>query len=293
MKQKEFNRELYNIYTGILKNNEDFLAGSDAAIHYETDCPEYAELTAKYDLKRKAGRGTDFERAVRLMRHFAPRLTHKGDYDNHIERNSLALLEYCYEKPENGINCLNKAKILAECCMAVGIKARRIAIMPYSPYDFDNHVVTEIYDLKRKKWIMLDMTTGGYYIDEEREPLSCLEIRQKLAGQELCSIVLARQSMVDAKTLFERNLEDNAYYAKNMFYFIVDEYSSFGEKGDRFFIAPRYFDCQKAMINNLEYKLKASREKGLPPEALRRMETILEKWQQREICYTNIKSIWG
>ena len=49
MKQKEFNRELYNIYTGILKNNEDFLAGSDAAIHYETNCPEYAELTAKYD----------------------------------------------------------------------------------------------------------------------------------------------------------------------------------------------------------------------------------------------------
>ena len=140
---------------------------------------------------------------------------------------------------------------------------------------------------------MLDMTTGGYYIDEEREPLSCLEIRQKLAGQELCSIVLARQSMVDAKTLFERNLEDNAYYAKNMFYFIVDEYSSFDEKGDRFFIAPRHFDCQKAMINDLEYKLKAGREKGLPPEVLRETAVFLEKWKQRKLCYINLKSVWG
>ena len=32
--------------------------------------------------------------------------------------------------------------------------------MPYSPYDFDNHVVVEIYD---KKWIMLDPTTDGIF----------------------------------------------------------------------------------------------------------------------------------
>ena len=49
--------------------------------------------------------------------------------------------------------------------------------MPYSPYDFDNHVVVEIYD---KKWIMLDPTIDGIFIDENRTPLSLLEIRENL-----------------------------------------------------------------------------------------------------------------
>ncbi len=51
--------------------------------------------------------------------------------------------------------------------------------LPYSPYDFDNHVVTEIFDRKMNKWIMLDPTTNGYFIDENKTPLSMLEIRNK------------------------------------------------------------------------------------------------------------------
>ncbi len=53
----------------------------------------------------------------------------------------MKLLTYSFENDEHGINCLNKAKILAECCLALGIFARRVFIHPFSPFDFDSHVV--------------------------------------------------------------------------------------------------------------------------------------------------------
>ena len=60
-------------------------------------------------------------------------------------------LDYSLDKPEQGINCLNKAKILEEVCLALGIYARRVRFLPYSPFDFDCHVVTEIYDRSQEK----------------------------------------------------------------------------------------------------------------------------------------------
>ena len=85
--------------------------------------------------------------------------------------------------------------------MSLGIYARRVKIMPYSPYDFDNHVVVEIYD---KKWIMLDPTTDGIFIDENRIPLSLLEIREKLANDKFVTYVKPKDKLVDLKKLKDK-----------------------------------------------------------------------------------------
>ena len=151
-----FQQNLFDIYTGILFNNQSFAAGPGAGeITYDFACPEYRTLVERYGIDRTAGEGTAFDRSVRLLHWMAPRLTHKGDYDNHVPVNALDLLEYSLDNPAQGINCVNKAKILAECCLALGIYARRAHLMPYSPYDGDNHVVTEVYD-PEKGWVMLD-----------------------------------------------------------------------------------------------------------------------------------------
>ena len=84
---------------------------------------------------------------------------------------------------------MNKSKILVECCLALGIYARRVSIMPFSPYDLDNHVVTEIYDRTLKKWIMLDPTTDGYFVDDASTALSLLEMRNKFANAEFITFV--------------------------------------------------------------------------------------------------------
>ena len=86
-----------------------------------------------------------------MLKYLSPKLTHSPWYDGHVDCNALALLDYSLEKPEQGINCLNKAKILGEVCLALGIYARRVRFLPYSPFDFDCHVVTEIYDRTQEK----------------------------------------------------------------------------------------------------------------------------------------------
>ena len=175
----ELNEERLRIYSGILFHNQTFAEGNpDAQIRYDFSCPEFVTLRETYDLERIAGKGSDFARAKRLLHHLAPRLHHSSWYDNHVPCNALDLLEYSFGKPDQGINCLNKSKTLAECCLALGIYARRVSIMPFSPYDFDNHVVTEIYDRELKKWIMLDATTDGYFVDENKTPLSLLEMQE-------------------------------------------------------------------------------------------------------------------
>ena len=187
--QKEVSQQSLDIFSGILFNNQLFKEGNNKKITYNFDCPEFKTLKEKYNLEDIAGKGTDFRKAKRLLHYLAPRLTHSSWYDNHVPCNALDLLEYSLNNKEQGINCLNKSKILQECCLAIGIYARRVCIMPFSPYDFDNHVVTEIFDRKLNKWIMLDPTTDGIFVDENKMPLSLLEIREKFANDKFVTYV--------------------------------------------------------------------------------------------------------
>ena len=244
-----------DIFSGGLFNAPTFAAGEPLKIEYIFDCPEFHQLREQYPIEHVVGKGGDFERALRLCRWLAPRLKHKSDYDNHIPCNSLALLEYCFEKPNVGINCLNKAKILAECCLSLGIYARRCSGMPCSPYDGDNHVVTEIYDRKRKKWIALDPTYGSYFSDGVN-PLSCLELRQAFGSRIPVSAVLNRQNPAKISELQKRNAGVNWYYAKNSYYFSFDPVSTFGEPEGRgsLYVVPEGFDLRRQRITHLEFR---------------------------------------
>lgn len=243
------------IFNGTLFNAEKLSDGEAHKIQYVFDCHEFKRLKEQYPIEFFAGKGGDFERALRLCRRLAPRLKHQSDYDNHIPCNSLDLLDYCFEKKDVGINCLNKAKILAECCLSLGIYARRVGLMPCSPYDEDNHVVTEIYDRKRKKWIALDPTYGSYFSDGNI-PLSCLELRRNFAEGIPSSIVLNRQNPKNITLLQERNASINWYFAKNLYYFFFDSISTFGEPkdGNALYVIPEGFDIKRNAIKNLQFR---------------------------------------
>lgn len=253
---QEIAHQMLNVYSGILFHHQEFESGTTEENIYEFECPEFEELRNKYNLVKVAGKGSDFIRAKRLLHHLAPRLTHSSWYDNHIECNALRLLEYSLDNPEHGINCLNKAKILVECCMALGIYARRVRIMPYSPYDFDNHVVVEIYDRILEKWIMLDPTTDGYFIDETQTPLSLLEMRSKFAKAEFVTFVLSTDSLKDIHKLRAKHIDTNMYICKNLFYFQVEQYSTFGEKDNYLYFVPLHFSIKQASQANLKYRIE-------------------------------------
>ena len=283
-------QQLLDIYSGVLFHNQAFEDGNADDIIYEFDCPEFEELRRKYDLVKLAGTGSDLDRAKRLLHYLAPRLTHSSWYDNHIECNALRLLEYSLDNPEQGINCLNKSKILVECCLALGIYARRVIIMPSSPYDFDNHVVAEIYDRSLEKWIMLDPTTDGYFIDETKMPLSLLEMRGKFANAEFITFVLSTDSLNDIKKLRTKHLDTTMYICKNLFYFQVEQYSTFGEKNSFLQFVPLHYSIKRTLQANLKYRIE-----NLPAEGEDLRKTLeenipwLEEYQEPQ--RTNIQSM--
>lgn len=80
-------------FSGVLFNAPMFATGEPVQIEYVFDCPEFQQLREQYPIERVAGKGGDFERALRLCRWLAPRLKHESNYDNHIPCNSLACLE--------------------------------------------------------------------------------------------------------------------------------------------------------------------------------------------------------
>ena len=91
---------LYNVYRGILRNNRSFQPGKSTAVEYRMDCPEYADLLKKYPFEKIAGKGTDLQRAIRVLKYLSPKLTHSPWYDGHVDCNALALLDYSLDKVE-------------------------------------------------------------------------------------------------------------------------------------------------------------------------------------------------
>ena len=280
MNIKQYNEVLtmlLNTYEGILINYPLLSNSEDKGIKYCFDCKEYKELTLKYKIDEIAGKGSEFIRCKRLLHYLAPRLTHDSYYDNHIECNSLALLEYSLNKPENGINCLNKSKIFVECALALGIKARRVWIMPYSPYDCDNHVIAEIYDSKLEKWIMLDPTTDGYFIDENRSPLSMLELRDLFAHNKFVAFAKSTSRLTDLNRLREKYLDKIAYIAKNSFYFVVGESQRFGNEGEFLYVKPSDFNVNQNTIINYDYIIAdlGDEHESLKAEFIKRRNVLL------------------
>lgn len=274
--------EQLHIYKGILFNNRVFDSDFESEFTYDFDRAEYNILDEKYSVSKTAGSGSEFEKAKRLTAHFAPKLTHKSDYDNHIACDALSLLEYSYDNPEHGINCVSKSKILQECCLALGIYARRIWLMPYSPYDCDCHVVYEIFDLYLHKWIMLDPTTNGYFADENKNPLSVLEMRELFANDLPCDFIkLSAECSKDFENSEIERLYTNKYFAKNLFYIVAEKENGVGDKGSHLTFLPRGYDDAANNKMNCAFRLKvikdAKEHKLIADDTAEKLKSIIEK----------------
>ena len=66
-----------DIFSGGLFNAPMFAAGESVQIEYVFDCPEFHKLREQYPVERVAGKGGDYERALRLGR------PHRLSYEGH------------------------------------------------------------------------------------------------------------------------------------------------------------------------------------------------------------------
>jgi hypothetical protein len=128
--------------------------------------------------------------------------------------------------------------------------------MPFSPYDFDNHVVTEIYDQELKKWIMLDATTDGYFVDENETPLSLLEMREKFANDAFVTFAPSTSRLKNFEKLRQKYTYYNAYICKNLFYFSVERENRFGAGGSFVTFCPEHYSVKENQIANAKYRIR-------------------------------------
>ena len=137
---------------------------------------------------------------------------------------------------------------------------------------------------------MLDPTTDGYFIGEDKTPLSLLEMRDKFANAEFITFVNVKDKMTDVYKLREKYVEINSYICKNLFYFSIEKYSTFGSKSEYLNFIPTNFSVKKVEAATLKYKLN-----NIPNEyeELRPLlEEELHKAQQRpEAICTDIQSM--
>ena len=241
--------EIYIMEAGILRRNLEFADGEDYKLTYDFSHDNYAVLKSKYNIESVAQEGNEFLRALRLMNEYAPRLTHKSNYDNHVPMNAIDLLEYSLDNKKQGINCRTKAQILNEMCLSLGIYARKVWIMPYSGYDNDCHVVNEVWDTMYNKWIMLDITNNEYWVDERGYPLSVMEIRSKAALQEFCTPVCYGDSIDNVQKLKQKHIGDFLYIVKNMVYMEYCGEYGVGESTDYYFLIPKPLSTKQKQIS--------------------------------------------
>jgi hypothetical protein len=125
----------YDIYTGLLKAFPLTIADkSDVNFSCKHDHPKFDTLKNTYPIETIAGDGDDFSKTVNLLQWVSAHNYHKGDYRGSIAQNALDLLNHSYNKDIScGINCVGLSTVLSECLLAIGIKARKIFIMPCSP----------------------------------------------------------------------------------------------------------------------------------------------------------------
>jgi len=237
---------------------------------YDHAHPKLKELNDIYNLTQIAGKEGELSQAINLLKWLSGNTFHNGDFDNRIPFNALDLLNYTFKQPiEKGVNCRALAKILTECCLSIGLKARTIYIMPFNPYDEDNHVVTIVFVHDLNKWIMLDPSYNAYMMDENDTILSPWEARQILANQGY--IKLNKEYNYNGDYTGEKSGETREYYleymAKDLFWYFCAEKSTFGLESDgaeALSVAPLGYDRKKYFVSNIEYRIKKYGEnKGL------------------------------
>jgi hypothetical protein len=266
----------YSIYTGALRVFHDFSSGSnheDYSFSYDFAAPRYEYLKSKYSIDRVAGNGSELEKALRLLRWCSQNVLHNGGTKDveFIQKTSGDILDYAFGKGrEYGVYCRLQAIVFTECCLALGIKSRILHCLPFSPNDFDSHVVSIVYISDMAKWILLDAGNHRYFTDSENNILSPMEVRERLAsgGDIKCN---------------EDDDPYKEYMAKNMFYFKSLKYNTYGsdllKDQETVYCIPAGFDVLGREVAYCEYAIKNS-----PAESVKDWEAALAEYKERKTC---------
>ena len=212
----------YLLYTGALRVFNDFSQSTCENFNIEHDInnPKFEELRNQYPVIEIAGEGNDLSKATNIMRWIYDNILHCGGATNFnlIPKDPFSILNYSFGKDwENGgVYCGHKAIVFVECCRSVGLSAWVINGLPFSPHDFDNHVLAMVYINELAKWVLFDQSNNAYFTDKNGVALSPLEARYLFGIDEIC---VSEELQPFHKVHFIEKVESyKEYMAKNLFY---------------------------------------------------------------------------
>ena len=244
----------YLLLTGALRVFDNFSESNceNFIIEHDVNNPKFELLRNKYSLLEVAGKGNDFSKAVNLMRWVYENVLHcGGGVDVDIQRDPISILDYSFGKGRvPGIYCRHQAVVLSECCLAVGLIARTIHCLPFSPNDFDTHVISMVHISELNKWVLFDQSNNAYFTDKNGIALSPLEAR-RLFGRDEIFVCDNIQRETDSY---------KKYMAKNLFYIKFWAKNTFGtdliENQTTYHLTPLGFDAKDREIAYCEYAIK-------------------------------------
>ena len=286
---------MFDVYSGMLRMLDDFRDdGADYAMEYQLADP--TNLCETYNLHKIAGAGNDFSRAKNLLQWISQNIFHYRGYRNQVENIAIKLFEYSFGKgEESGLNCRSLSLALTECLLAIGIKARTVYILPFSPYDNDNHVVCEAWISEMGKWVMFD-PTYNLHVSSNGICLNALEFRNILANR-------GDVSFSDGANYNNDSLEKDEildYYAKNLFRFMVLRVQGSNTeelaKNENIDIAPIGYDVKRWTLGYLDYQAMQFEGDETAEERAERLKKVEEDKtaysEQSKVFYKGVEFLY-
>ncbi len=147
--------------------------------YQSSDHADLTKIRTKYGLDAIAGKGSDIERAKRLLKWFHEEVPH-NDAPNIESLNAISIID-SYRTKKQAHGCYPLSIAMNEVFLAMGFQSRTvICFSGRYPSPEGGHVINSVYIPSLKKWIYMDPQDNAYIMDEKDNLLSIAEVRERL-----------------------------------------------------------------------------------------------------------------
>ena len=254
-------------YLCVLKNCETYSVDSlNYTFAYQSpDNEDLKALRVYFNLDSVAGYGDELSKIKRLLAFVNNLIPHDGNTDFHENPSSvIEMTQLCLTK-NHGVSCRSLAKLLNECYLSMGIKARYITCLP-KKYISDCHVINAVWSTQFNKWLWVDPTWNAMVMDEKGNYLSVQEVRYRLRN-DLPLRLNDDTQLNKGEQKFNADINDYLYnyMAKNLYYIYsaIDFYAgieykkvetSDSIKKHWIYLVPADYDIEKDVIGRGDEK---------------------------------------
>lgn len=140
--------------------------------------PNLTNLRKTFNLDSVAGKGTDVQRAIRLLEWMHNTVPH-DDVRNLKVLNAMNIIN-TYKQTKYAQGCYGLSISMNEVFLAMGFKSRSVICFSSLPVSRGGHVINAVYLNSLKKWVWMDPQENAYVMDEKGNLLGLTEVRQRL-----------------------------------------------------------------------------------------------------------------